>query len=201
LSGGIPAQDLGFSTFQPTFLYELIWDLALAGFLIWLGHHAKIKLWGLFALYVAGYSAFRIFEESLRVDSSEHFLGLRFNMFVAIALTIIGLVWFVLAQLRPKRTYTVLPPGTPEEAGAVDARPDEAAAARETAAGADIAPEGTIVEGAAGKTTQARCRRQPQRSIPGRAKRTDLVKPPPVLTTEVPGRRSGGSEGASDLEL
>ena len=201
LAGGIPAQDLGFSTFQPTFLYEVIWDLALAGFLIWLGHHAKIKLWGLFALYVGGYSAFRIFEESLRVDSSEHFLGLRFNMFVAIALTIIGLVWFVLAQLRPERTYTVLPPGTPEEAGAVDARPDEAAAARETAAGADIAPEGTIVEGAAGKTTQARCRRQPQRSIPGRAKRTDLVKPPPVLTTEVPGRRSGGSEGASDLEL
>ena len=52
-------------------------------------------------------------------------------MFVAIALTIIGLVWFVLAQLRPERTYTVLPPGTPEEAGAVDARPDEAAAARD----------------------------------------------------------------------
>ena len=151
LAGGIPAQDLGFSTFQPTFLYEVIWDLALAGFLIWLGHHAKIKPWGLFALYVGGYSAFRIFEESLRVDSSEHFLGLRFNMFVAIALTIIGLVWFVLAQLRPKRTYTVLPPGTPEEAGAVDARPDEAAAARETAAGADIAPEGTIVKGAAGE--------------------------------------------------
>ncbi len=56
VAGGIPAQDLHFATFQPSFLYELIWDLALAAFLVWLGHHAKIKPWGLFALYVAGYS-------------------------------------------------------------------------------------------------------------------------------------------------
>jgi len=47
-------------------------------------------------------------------------------MFVAIALTVTGLVWFVLAQLRPERAYTVLPPGAPEASGAVEARPDEA---------------------------------------------------------------------------
>ena len=63
-AGGIPAQDLHFATFQPTFLYELIWDLALAAFLVWLGHHARIRPWSLFALYVAGYSAYRIFEET-----------------------------------------------------------------------------------------------------------------------------------------
>jgi prolipoprotein diacylglyceryl transferase len=66
-----------FRTFQPTFLYELIFDLALAALLVWLGHHTRVKPPGLFALYVTGYSAFRIFEESLRIDSSEHFLGLR----------------------------------------------------------------------------------------------------------------------------
>jgi len=135
VSGGIPGQDLGFSTFQPTFLYELIWDLAFAGFLIWLGHHAKIRAWGLFALYVAGYSGFRIFEESLRVDSSEHFLGLRLNMFVAVALTIVGLAWFALAQRRPERPASVLPASAagsvedvrPNEAAAVSADPDDAA--------------------------------------------------------------------------
>ena len=52
-----------FSTFQPTFLYELIFDLALAAALVWLGHHRNIRPPGLFALYVLGYSAFRIFEE------------------------------------------------------------------------------------------------------------------------------------------
>jgi prolipoprotein diacylglyceryl transferase len=128
VSGGIPPQDLHFATFQPSFLYELIWDLALAAFLVWLGHHARIRPWSLFALYVAGYSGYRIFEETIRVDSSEYFLGLRLNMFVAIALTVIGLVWFALAQRRPERPYTVLPPGAPEAAGAAEATPDEATA-------------------------------------------------------------------------
>ena len=84
-----------FATFQPTFLYEIIWNLSLAGFLVWLGHHRKIRPPGLFALYVAGYSGFRIFEETLRIDYSNHILGLRLNFFVASALCIAGLLWFV----------------------------------------------------------------------------------------------------------
>jgi prolipoprotein diacylglyceryl transferase len=92
-----------FAYFQPTFLYELIWDFALAAALVWLGHHAKIFAPGLFALYVAGYAAFRIFEESLRVDPSQHFLGLRLNMYVACVLTVAGLVWFYLIQRRGRR--------------------------------------------------------------------------------------------------
>ena len=55
---------------------------------------ATVRPPGLFALYVTGYSAFRIFEESLRVDPSEHFLGLRLNMYVASALTLAGAAWF-----------------------------------------------------------------------------------------------------------
>ena len=61
---------------------------------MWLGHHRSIKPPGLFALYVTGYSAFRIFEESLRVDPSEHFLGLRFNMYVAAIAHRRHAVWF-----------------------------------------------------------------------------------------------------------
>src|SRR6202020_534141 len=85
-----------FRYFQPSFLYELIFDLLLAAALVWLGHHRRIRPPGLFALYVAGYSAYRIFEETIRIDSSAHFLGLRLNMYVAIALTVVGAVWFVL---------------------------------------------------------------------------------------------------------
>jgi prolipoprotein diacylglyceryl transferase len=103
-----------FATFQPTFLYELIWDLGLAAFLVWLGHHAKIKNWSLFALYVAGYSAFRIFEESVRIDSSEHFLGLRLNMYIAILGTAGGLAWFALAQRRDNREPVVRIPPAPD---------------------------------------------------------------------------------------
>ena len=132
VSGGIPPQDLHFATFQPTFLYELIWDLALAAFLVWLGHHAKIKPWDLFALYVAGYSAFRIFEESVRIDSSEHFFGLRLNMYIAIIGTVGGLIWFVFAQRRPDRPVVVRPDPAQPDAGTapapVEAPPDEATA-------------------------------------------------------------------------
>jgi prolipoprotein diacylglyceryl transferase len=108
-----PAGYLNVTTFHPTFLYELIWNLLLAAFLVWLGHHRKINPWGLFALYVTGYSAFRIFEESLRVDPSEHFLGLRLNMYVAIALTVAGAIWFWQVQRRtPGRVSTgTAPPG------------------------------------------------------------------------------------------
>jgi prolipoprotein diacylglyceryl transferase len=95
-----PSGYLHYATFQPTFLYEIIWNLSLAGFLVWLGHHRKIRPPGLFALYVTGYSAFRIFEESLRVDPAHHFLGLRLNFFVACILTLAGAAWFVATQRR-----------------------------------------------------------------------------------------------------
>ncbi len=105
LSGGIPDKYLNASTFQPTFLYELIFDFAWAAALVWLGHHGlrgrKIKPPGLFALYVFGYSAYRIFEESLRIDSSVYFLGLRLNTYIASALAAGGLLWFWRIQRRP----------------------------------------------------------------------------------------------------
>ncbi len=99
-----PAGYLQYSTFQPSFLYEMIFDLALAAFLVWLGHHRRIRPWGLFALYVAGYSAYRIFEETIRIDSSEHFLGLRLNFYVATILMLIGIAWFIRAQRAPAVT-------------------------------------------------------------------------------------------------
>jgi prolipoprotein diacylglyceryl transferase len=99
-----PARYANDPTFHPTFLYEIIWNLALATFLVRLGNHRKIRPPGLFALYVAGYSAFRIFEELLRVDPAHHFLGLRLNLFVAVFGTAAGLLWFVVAQRRQVRT-------------------------------------------------------------------------------------------------
>ena len=97
-----PAGYARYTTFHPTFLYELIFDLLLAAFLVWLGHHRDIRPPGLFALYVTGYSAFRIFEESLRVDPSEHFLGQRLNTYVASVLTIVGIAWFARTQLKSR---------------------------------------------------------------------------------------------------
>ena len=100
---------------------ELIFDLALAAALVWLGHHRNVRPQGLFALYVAGYSGYRIFEETIRIDSSAYFLGLRLNFFIAIVMTVAGLAWFVLVQRRGGETGPAaarrIPAGTSEPAG------------------------------------------------------------------------------------
>jgi prolipoprotein diacylglyceryltransferase len=73
---------------------------------------------------VAGYSAFRIFEESLRIDSSELFLGLRLNMYIAIMMTLAGLAWFATAQRRPGRPVAVSPALPASAADEADVRED-----------------------------------------------------------------------------
>jgi prolipoprotein diacylglyceryl transferase len=93
-----PAHYAQYSTFHPTFLYEIIFNLSLAALLVWLGRRRAVRAPGLFALYVAGYSGFRIFEELLRVDPAHHVLGLRLNFFVASALCAAGLWWFARIQ-------------------------------------------------------------------------------------------------------
>jgi len=98
-----PLGYLAYPTFQPTFLYELIWDLALAATLVWLTRHRSIRPPGIFALYVAGYSAFRIFEELLRVDPAHHILGERLNFWVASLLTLVGVAWFAYTQRVRRR--------------------------------------------------------------------------------------------------
>ncbi len=102
-----------FATFQPTFLYELIWNLLLAGALVWLGRARSIKAPGLFALYVAGYSFARIWEEQLRIDPSQYILGMRLNFWVATIIGLLGLAWFVVIQRRPRPNEEVstAPPG------------------------------------------------------------------------------------------
>ena len=97
-----PAAYIHYATFQPTFLYEIIWNLLLAGVLIWLDNRRKVRPPGLFALYIAGYSAFRIFEETLRIDYSVHILGMRLNFWIALIGTLAGLLWFFRIQRRPE---------------------------------------------------------------------------------------------------
>ena len=107
-------------TFHPTFLYELIFDLTFAGALVLLGRRRKIRPPGLFALYVTGYSAFRIFEELLRVDPAHHIFGLRLNFFLAILLTGVGAIWFAHSQRGSRADRRV---GAPRRAQTGSAAP------------------------------------------------------------------------------
>ena len=135
---GLPA----LPTFEPTFLYEMIWNLLVAAFLIWLGQRRHVRPPGVFALYVAGYSGFRIFEETQRIDYSNYFLGLRLNFCVALVLCLLGLTWFVAIQRGWRGSggpRTSRRPRQPREAGRASpgrAKRRPAAASRRARSGA-----------------------------------------------------------------
>jgi prolipoprotein diacylglyceryl transferase len=99
---------LGSSTFHPTFLYELIWDLVGVAVLIWVGRRFRIRPPGLFALYVSWYCFGRFFEELLRVDPAHHIAGLRLNAWVSAILFVASTIYFVVHQRAGR-------PSTPRE--------------------------------------------------------------------------------------
>ena len=103
-------QYLGYKTFHPTFLYELIWDLVGAGVLLLIARRFTIKAPGLFALYVVWYCFGRFFEELLRIDPAHHIAGLRLNAWVSAIVFVGGALYFVHRQFEvPRRRRK--PPG------------------------------------------------------------------------------------------
>ncbi len=135
-----PAAYARFSTFQPTFLYELIWNLLLASALIWLYNRRRVRPPGLFALYVAGYSLARIGEELLRVDPAHHIFGLRLNFYVALLLFVGGLVWFVRIQRGGRKLSREAGDGSRVEASAGTAPSTDATGRASTPAEASGLP-------------------------------------------------------------
>src|SRR2546423_2386877 len=81
--------------YHPTFLYEFTWDVLGVLFLLWVDRRFKLRRPALFALYVAVYTAFRTFEETLRIDPSGHFLGQRLNFWVSLACFVGSVAFFV----------------------------------------------------------------------------------------------------------
>jgi len=88
--------------YHPTFLYEFVWDLLGVVALLWIDRRFTIKRPGLFALYVAIYTAFRTYEETLRIDPSNHFAGQRINFWVSLVVFIGSVSFFVWWQFFHK---------------------------------------------------------------------------------------------------
>ena len=84
-----PAKYANDTSFQPTFLYEMLWNLALVLFLLWLDRKKVIPRGRLLAVYVIGYGVGRLWIELLRVDPAGHLLGVRVNVWVSL-LAIVG---------------------------------------------------------------------------------------------------------------
>jgi len=76
--------------YHPTFLYEALWNLALAALLVWIGRRWDPEPGQLFAGYVAGYAAGRFWVEALRIDPATEILGTRVNLWVSGSVFVIG---------------------------------------------------------------------------------------------------------------
>lgn len=85
--------------FHPTFLYEIVWNVL--GVVVLLGLERFFRLrWGMmFAAYLIWYGVGRAIFETIRVDPSEMFLGIRSNVWASFAAIVIGVV-IILVQRR-----------------------------------------------------------------------------------------------------
>ncbi|MGN7976402.1 prolipoprotein diacylglyceryl transferase [Microbacterium sp. 22195] len=86
--------------FHPTFLYEVIWNTLGVLVLLWLGRRLRLQWGRLFACYLIWYSAGRIVWESIRIDPSQVYLGLRSNVWAAIIGVLVGLVILIVQTRR-----------------------------------------------------------------------------------------------------
>ena len=81
--------------FQPTFLYESLWDVALALALIYVDRRFRLGRGNVLAVYMMGYTAGRVWIEALRSDHANHILGLRLNIWTSIIVFAVGLAFFL----------------------------------------------------------------------------------------------------------
>ena len=81
--------------FQPTFLYEIIWNLLGVAFILILERRVNLRWGRALGVYLVWYGLGRSWLESIRIDPSETFLGIRANIWAAFAAILIGLVILV----------------------------------------------------------------------------------------------------------
>jgi len=94
------------AVYQPTFLYEALWCLGLAGALILYERHRPDAPPGrLFGLYVAGYALGRLWVEALRIDPASRIAGVRVNIWVAGFTFVIATAWLVATRHRTRGPY------------------------------------------------------------------------------------------------
>ncbi|MCD9197595.1 prolipoprotein diacylglyceryl transferase [Aeromicrobium wangtongii] len=112
-----PAGYLDSATFHPTFLYELLWNLAAAALIIAIDRKVKLTGGRAFALYAMLYTSGRVWIESLRIDAANHIGPFRLNVWTSIIVFVLALIYFIAAR---RRTPSAEPaPGADDDSSVV----------------------------------------------------------------------------------
>lgn len=107
--------------YQPTFLYEALWDVGVFGLCVWAEKRFRLGSGRVMALYIAAYCVGRGWIEALRVDTAKHILGLRLNDWTSIIVFTLAVTYLVVMRGRDRA------PAVGLDSGADDIGPRAAA--------------------------------------------------------------------------
>ncbi len=109
-----------FSTFHPTFLYEMIWNVCGVFVLLWIARRFTLKAGELFAAYVIIYTFGRFWIDMIRIDPSNYIGPLRVHDAIALGLFVLGVVWLLILHKTSSVNVQIADPGnTPDLAKSV----------------------------------------------------------------------------------
>ncbi|WP_114453543.1 prolipoprotein diacylglyceryl transferase [Halopolyspora algeriensis] len=137
---GVAVDHTPIAVVHPTFLYELLWNLLVVVLLVWADRRFRMGHGRVFALYVAGYTAGRVWIEMLRTDPATEILGVRINVYTSIVIFALAVLYLVL--VRGKREDPTALRGKPRPEDDDDASVDgKAGTDAATHSGAEGEPE------------------------------------------------------------
>ncbi len=176
---------------QPTFLYELIWNLLIVVLLVLIDKRFRIGHGRLFALYVAGYCLGRFVVELLRDDEATKIAGIRINSFTSALVFLAAVAYFIFAT-KGRETADQLQPSTaarpwPWQIGALRAAGAESES--ESASKAAAAAEAVSPKHNAGK-----------KEVASAADEAETDKADAAAQTEDDSDNAASSDGESDAE-
>lgn len=112
--GGVALDPTPIAVVHPTFLYELLWNLAVAAVVVLADRRFRLGHGRAFAVYVAGYTLGRFFIELMRTDPATRVFGdVRINVVVA-AVVFLGAMVYVAVAPRGREEFSQPDPEEPD---------------------------------------------------------------------------------------
>lgn len=118
---------------HPLFLYEALWNLAMAAVLLLIDRFVRVKSGQLMALYLVAYGVGRFLMETMRLDTDTRIFGIRVNMLVAILIAVAGIiVYFICGKVNastkvlPEEKQAYLDRLEDKEGGTTSEKPESA---------------------------------------------------------------------------
>lgn len=112
---------LNFSTFQPMFLYESVWDALVGVLVIYTAHRFLLTGDRTFAVYAGLYAIGRFWTEGMQLSYSPHQFGLRVDQ-VMMVLVVIGAAAYLYLTRHRRGPDFIAPPDDTGPIARVDAR-------------------------------------------------------------------------------